>query len=335
MMTRLQFLTLCFLCFSILPSYSFQHVSLKVRRHQWIQQNQRLSHIRKRHDSSISVKSFPFYSSVTSSDPYLSDFGWHNTSLPEASRITADNSALSPSLQAAKEYSDRIKEWANLYTNVKGLRDRFGRNRNRFFGDLDSAKARRLYQTLLPTALLPLVKAGVKPEDLAPLAYQARVAAKLYARERSKVPARIAANLFDGFRQLKRYGKFNTRGMSYDQVWEKYRRVILEDCVDEEGSEDDDLLEEDVTAQICLKILEKSVTTNQYIDRLFSLQRDTELGEDLSRICEILEADVHRLVDPVVRAEEPSNKQIRRYRTLRSVAMVKKRLLGKSIGKRR
>merc|ERR1712232_304216 len=130
-----------------------------------------------------------------------------------------------------------------------------------------------------------------KPEDLAPLAYQARVAAKLYARERSRVAVRIAANLFDGFRQLKRYGKFDTHGMTYDQIWEKYRKVILEDC-DKEGGSCNALTEEDVTAQI-------------------------------------LEADVHRLVDPIVYSNEASNKQIRRYRTLRSVIMAKRRILGK------
>jgi hypothetical protein len=186
---------------------------------------------------------------------------------------------------------------SSVETSVESLRKRFGTNHNKFWGDLDAKTARRLYKTLMPSTLLPLVQTGVKPQDLAPLAYQARVAAKLYIRERSRVPARIAATLFDGFRQFRRYGRFNTHGMSYEQVWQKYRKVILDDC-EKEGSSSG-LTEEDVAAQICVKILEKSCSTNRYIDRLFASCRDQELGEELNQISEILEADVRRLLDPI------------------------------------
>jgi len=84
------------------------------------------------------------------------------------------------------EYQKRKTDWANRYTSLQSLKDTFGKNKNRFWGDLDAASARRLYKTLLPKALLELVHSGVRPEDLAPLAYQARVAAKQYARYRSQ-----------------------------------------------------------------------------------------------------------------------------------------------------
>ena len=61
------------------------------------------------------------------------------------------------------EYQKRKEEWANRYTSLKSLRDTFGSNKNRLWGDLDPASARRLYKTLLPKALLELVQAGVEP----------------------------------------------------------------------------------------------------------------------------------------------------------------------------
>lgn len=235
---------------------------------------------------------------------------------------------------SSSTYDKRIEEWANLYTSIESLRQRFGRNQNTFWGDLHATTARRLYKTLMPSALLPLVQIGVKPQDLAPLAYEARVAAKLYVRERSRFPARISAKLFDGFRQLRRYGRFNTHGMTYEQVWQKYRKVILDDC-EKEGS-CSGLTEDDVAAQICLKILEKSCSTNQYIDRLFESSNDQQLGEDLKQISAILEADIHRLLDPIKLVDsKPADYQIRRFHTLKKIARIKKRLLGKSTKRRK
>lgn len=232
----------------------------------------------------------------------------------------------------AAEYAKRKEAWANRYTNVDSLRETFGANRNKVWGDLDAATARRLYKTLLPKALLELVKVGVQPEDLAPLAYKARVAAKLYARERCQVPARVGACLYDGFRQWKRYGKFEIKGMSYDQVWEKYQKDVLDKyCTPSSSSSDgfvddddddalehplerrtnggsldyaqcysnSDLTEEDVTAKICLKILERSCKTNERIDKWVLPPENEEQREDLARITQTLEMDVRKLLDPI------------------------------------
>lgn len=135
------------------------------------------------------------------------------------------------------------------------------------------------------------------PEDLAPLAYQARVAGKLYARERCELPARIAANLYDGWRQWKWYGRFNCKGMSYQQLWEKYAGVILEDV----HKNKDDLTMEDVTAKVCLKILDHSWQTNSMVDKLVNyseVSSEEDIQQDLRRITAQLEADARNLLHP-------------------------------------
>jgi len=154
-------------------------------------------------------------------------------------------------------------------------------------------------------------------KELAPLAYQARVAAKKYARERSRLPGRIGSMLYDGYRQWRRYGKWDNSGMSWDQVWAKYEDQVLGEVMEEmmlassssssssssrgvsdvevEEEEEDvelattaatlfnnygnDLDDEELTARICLRILERSVTTNEMVDKLF---RRTDDEEDTS-----------------------------------------------------
>ena len=169
---------------------------------------------------------------------------------------TKERGANSPVLSKTKQkkeeedYERRKHEWSSHYTNVDSLRQLFGENRNQLWGDLDATTSRRLYKTLLPRALLEMHKLGIKPEDLAPLAYKARLAAKLYARERSQLPVRVGAAAFDGYRQWRRYGKFQPLGMTYPQVWDKYETMILQEMGRDQYN---DLTVEDVTAKICLK----------------------------------------------------------------------------------
>ena len=187
-----------------------------------------------------------------------------------------------------EEYQRRKAEWATRYATLDGLRETFGSNQNKFFGDLDIPTTRKLYKSLLPTAVCELVlDVDVRPEELAPLAFEARKAAKLYARERCHVPARWLANFYDGYRQYKKYGRFQIEGMSYDQVWDKYyQRSTLErntrkqkksntrtqhndDDEDDDYDEyDDGWTEQDIVAQTCMKILESSCRTNPLIDQL-------------------------------------------------------------------
>ena len=189
-------------------------------------------------------------------------------------------------------------EWAAKYTSIDTLREQFGSNRNKLWGDFDSQTTRKLYHTLLPRALLELYDIGLwSPKELAPLAYEARKAAKKYARERCVVPGRVMAMVFDGFRMWRDWGTWDVEGMSWEQVWDKYETQILEemmqecredteseyrvkDCDDEESCIIDlnlSSVQEEVTGQICLRILEKSCGTNTMIDRLF-LKDDEDNG---------------------------------------------------------
>jgi len=187
------------------------------------------------------------------------------------------------------EYRRRKHEWAKRYTSQNGLREAFGSNRNRFWGDLDAKTARRLYKKLLfPTALSELVlELGdeiIRPEELAPLAYEARKAAKLYVRERCKIPSRVGAYLYDGFRQFRKYGKFQMDGDTYEQLWIRYYHERDDDDDNDDGNEvvddvDDAVTEEEIIMQTCQKILEKSCTTNEAIDRFF-LKKYNETKED-------------------------------------------------------
>ena len=146
-------------------------------------------------------------------------------------------------------------------------------------------------------------------KELAPLAFRARLAAKEYARERSRLPARIGSMLYDGYRSWKKYGKWKTTGMTWEQVWNKYEDQVLKEAMMELGMEmpessadyatastverlevTDDLDDEEITARICLRILERSVVTNDAIDRLFLIRLAVDdvkqQGEDGSGIPE-------------------------------------------------
>lgn len=221
-----------------------------------------------------------------------------------------------------KEYQRRKQEWADRYTTLDGLRATFGSNKNKFYGDLDAATTRRLYKSLLPSAVCELVlEVEVRPEELAQLAFEARKAAKLYARERCHIPARLLANWYDGFRALRRYGRFQTEGMSYDQVFDKYyQRSALERSLSENrtreqeavqtrrkkarGGDDDsdEWTEEDMVTRTCMKILESACRTNPLIDRMTLPEKRKQISaselEDLEKIAQTLEDDVRKLLDP-------------------------------------
>jgi hypothetical protein len=227
--------------------------------------------------------------------------------------------------------------WARKYASVDALRETFGGNRNSVWGDLDASSARLLYKSLLPKALLELHRyyshqqGSSAATDLAPLAYQARVAAKLYARERSYWPYRLAASLYDGFRQYRKYGKFQTQGMSYEQVWEKYAAAL-----DVEASRDCE--EEVIAAKIGQKILERACATNAMVDHLCINKSPNKRGnlssEDLQRITEQLENDMQNLLFNPVHHDEnvmsfvqnnpnEARSALARYRHLRQLSKMK------------
>ena len=231
------------------------------------------------------------------------------------------------------EYKKRKQEWADRYTTLDGLRATFGTNKNKLFGDLDAATTRKLYKSLLPTAVCELVlDVEVRPEELAELAFEARKAAKLYARERCHVPVRMLADWYDGFRALRRYGRFQTEGISYEQLFDKYYQRSAQErssSISQKGMRetklnriwnkknrggDDNIAEwneEDIVKQTCMKILESACRTNPLIDRMALHDRqkknrrisDTKSNpasdiENLEKIAQRLEDDVRKLLDP-------------------------------------
>jgi len=226
-------------------------------------------------------------------------------------------------------YEQTKKEWEAQFCTLESLREMFGENRNKLWGDLDASTTRRLYNTLLPRALLSMYQVGVKPEDLAPLAYQARLAAKLYTRERSQFPARVFAQTLDGVRSYQQFGKFQTKGMTYSQIWSKYERIIMDEIGDEDDVDDDAL-----TAQICLKILERSCHTNSHIDNIF-LQSGEKLGasdammkeqmQDLSTVIGQLEREVRDLLGQENQKTD-IERQVSRIKKLRLLVRAKRRL---------
>lgn len=175
-------------------------------------------------------------------------------------------------------------------------------------------------------------------KELAPLAFRARLAAKEYARERSRLPGRIGSMLYDGYRSWIKYGKWKSSGMTWEQVWNKYEDQVLNEAKisnvvgkptttttnteqqqqqqmltplrSERTNRDDDndittaatnsveistitsllggddnynLNNNELTARICLRILERSVVTNDAIDRLFLKRRGTAEDDDIQQ----------------------------------------------------
>lgn len=199
-------------------------------------------------------------------------------------------------------------DWAAKYTSIRTLRLTFGRNRNKFWGDFDAQTTRKLYHTLLPRALLGLYEANLlSPADLAPLAFEARVAAKKYARERCILPGRVAAMVYDGFRSWRTCGTWSVQGMSWEQVWNKYETQILEEYMEDHSHVDIDDLQEEITAQICLRILERSCITNEAIDNMFLAdsgrkekdpkRRRANAERDLAKIKTKLDRDMVELLE--------------------------------------
>lgn len=280
----------------------------------------------------------PSLSRLPSSAPSLKE---KNSTL--LSKTTTNDEKTKP--QSLLNLSAR-QAWERKYCSVAGLREAFGRNQNVVWGDLDAATTRRLYKCLLPVALLELYEAGhVPPMELAPLAYRARVAAKLYARERSQVPARMFAAMFDGYRQWRKYGSFDCTGMTYDQVWNKYAALIGQETSNTASADVDDDARNSVTAKICLKILERSCQSNEMIDRLVlknqkdkaaRKQRQRDL-QQLRSVSEQLERDIQLLLQqpdesldqrhhPKVLSEAARQQQMQKFRALRAVATVKRRI---------
>lgn len=204
------------------------------------------------------------------------------------------------------EYERRRNLWLDRYGSVGALQKTFGEAP--IFGDLTPEQTRKFYHTLLPRSLLGLYEMGLmKPEELAPLAYNARIAAKEYARSRCIWTGRLMTAAFDLYRG--RLGKPSS--MSWEELYKKYEAQIVEEvCSDEwtnqlpsscsaddddDDSKTDDEEADDLTMRIYLRILERSCSTNQAFDALF-LTDDDDDDDYLSDIASKLERDVRFLL---------------------------------------
>ena len=235
------------------------------------------------------------------------------------------------------------KSEAEMYaaTDVSTLRKIFGRNKNRVWGDLDPETTRILYHTLLPRALLRLHAQGLAPDELAPLAYEARCAAKQYARERCQVPGRVASMAFDGLRHVKEYGKWSSKGLSWDQIWEKYEQQVLKDLMNsyENGEESTSVVAaskvKELTTQVCMKILERSCSTNGLVDRVVmgngligtDGKRRSSTAQEVLAIANKFDQEIHELLNRKESDNEVSIKE-KEFRLMRTAVSIRRKLAG-------
>jgi hypothetical protein len=135
----------------------------------------------------------------------------------------------------------------------------------------------------------------VQAEDLAPLAYEARIAAKEYARSRCVWTGRLGVFLFDQYRSLRDRGRLTKPGdsasMSWEEIWAKYEGQIIREQM-EKGKKLD---EDDLMMQTYMRILERSCSTNQAFDSLF-LKGDRGDDINLTTITSQLESDVRAIL---------------------------------------
>lgn len=207
----------------------------------------------------------------------------------------------------------RRNRWMKRYGTVEALQRTFGTGPP--WGDLTPTQTRSLYHTLLPRSLLALNEMGlVKVEDLAPLAYEARIAAKNYARSRCIWTGRVGVFLFDQYRSLRDKGRLVRPGtsssMSWEEIWAKYESQIVREQR-ERGREPLD--EDELMMQTYMRILEKSCSTNEAVDNLF-LKDDEDIdGVDISlaSIASQLEQDVRAILlspSEITKAEKTRKK---------------------------
>lgn len=208
-------------------------------------------------------------------------------------------------------------------TDVQTLRKIFGTNKNKWWGDLDAETTRILYHTLLPRALIRLHAQGLEPEALAPLAYEARMAAKRYARERCRVPARMMAVAYDGLRHWRKYGKWSSDGLSWDQLWEKYESQIIRE---HQLSHSTQFLK----TQVSLRILESSCKTSKVVDKIVlrdanNKKRKSDIAREVLAVANQLDREIHDLLEQQKQQSLPG--RARQIFLMRLVIQTKRRTM--------
>ncbi|GMI05405.1 hypothetical protein TrLO_g3056 [Triparma laevis f. longispina] len=185
--------------------------------------------------------------------------------------------------------------------SLRTLQTYFGPNSNKIWGDLTNSDTRLLYHSLLPRALLKIKQLQASPinqtvsslanstskaslgpntdlKSLAYLSYSLRQTAKLYSRYRCNLPGRVLTEIYDGWRHFREYGKWNTEGREWDEIWEKYEREINQELGDTPLQPS--LESGQISDLICLRILERSCATNSFIDGIILESTDAIMMQD-------------------------------------------------------
>lgn len=158
-----------------------------------------------------------------------------------------------------REYSESLPH----FLSVSGLENRFGEKKC-WHNDVSNMEGtRRIYHQLLPT-YVNTYKKEYNVEELAQMASNARTSAKLYTRDISPSYIRWWSAFYDGFRHWKTYGKWSSKGMSYDEIWKKYETQVLRSLSQKNITLTPEMVRR-CTAEL---ILQKACTTNTKIDRL-------------------------------------------------------------------
>jgi hypothetical protein len=140
-------------------------------------------------------------------------------------------------------------------TSLEALKRRFGTPS--FWGDWTPYQTRLFYKQQLPRALQIDGALGLSLEQRAEIASANRHALRIYTRERCHLPARIIARLYDGIRHLYVFGSWNTDGMTWDEVKQKYSYEARK-----LGFESD----EEILLYVYKRIVDRSTTTNTIFD---------------------------------------------------------------------
>ena len=143
-------------------------------------------------------------------------------------------------------------------TTIHSLRKRYGTRRS-IWGEWSCAETRRFYKQQLPRCLQIDGALGLSLEERAQLAAEARHALRLYSRERCHLVGRLAAELYDGIRHYYIYGSWRTKGLTWSEIKEKYRKEAFltlgpEACADL------------VDMYVYRRIIEKACSTNPLFD---------------------------------------------------------------------
>jgi len=177
------------------------------------------------------------------------------------------------------------------------------------WGDLDAAEARALYQQLLPRVLAlpskpplnarPLTRAARKRRlaqlknwranrnsrsiaDLrsrATAAAVARRAVRKYVRGRSILPLRALTHAGDGVRTYGKTGRWRLYGETTEELVARYASAARERAALCDG--DNCVAPEDAVREAYAVLLEKSCSTNEFLDNLLLQSSSSELNDAL------------------------------------------------------